>query len=49
MKPREYCCCAIPVMNAGIYATLAEQFVLALLVAVLALATPDSEFSWIIS
>ncbi|KAH8119718.1 hypothetical protein DFH11DRAFT_1499159 [Phellopilus nigrolimitatus] len=41
MKPRDYCCCAIPVMNAGIYATLLEQFVLGLLVAVLALATPS--------
>ncbi|TDL28317.1 hypothetical protein BD410DRAFT_824105 [Rickenella mellea] len=40
MKPRDYCCCAIPTMNAGIYATLTEQFVLSLLVGILALATP---------
>ncbi|KAG6884748.1 hypothetical protein C0993_008538 [Termitomyces sp. T159_Od127] len=25
MKPREYCCCAIPIINAGIYTTLATQ------------------------
>ncbi|EJC98806.1 uncharacterized protein FOMMEDRAFT_161644 [Fomitiporia mediterranea MF3/22] len=41
MKPRDYCCCAIPVMNAGIYVAIAEQFVLGLLVAILALATPS--------
>ncbi|KAI5115313.1 hypothetical protein M0805_004992 [Coniferiporia weirii] len=41
MKPREYCCCAIPMVNAGIYATLFEQFLLGLLVAVLAIATPS--------
>lgn len=42
MKPRDYCCCAIPVMNAGIYATLVEQFIVGLLVGVLAVATPSS-------
>ncbi|KAL5533775.1 hypothetical protein ACEPAG_235 [Sanghuangporus baumii] len=41
MKPRDYCCCAIPVMNAGIYAALVEQFTLGLLVGILALATPS--------
>lgn len=44
MKPRDYCCCAIPVMNAGIYATLLEQFMLGMLVAILALATPSSAY-----
>lgn len=32
-------------MNSGIYATLAEQFTLALLVGILALATPSSPYS----
>ncbi|KAF8140184.1 hypothetical protein EV363DRAFT_1152335 [Boletus edulis] len=41
MKPREYCCCAIPVVNAGIYATLAEQFVVAIVVGTLSIATPS--------
>ena len=41
MKPRDYCCCAIPVMNVGIYAALFEQFLLALLVAILSVATPS--------
>ncbi|KAF9229368.1 hypothetical protein BS17DRAFT_688115 [Gyrodon lividus] len=41
MKPREYCCCAIPVINAGIYATLTEQFVLAIVVGTLSVATPS--------
>jgi len=40
MKARDYCCCAIPVVNFGIYATLAEQMVLAFLTAILLLATP---------
>jgi hypothetical protein len=44
MKPRDYCCCAIPVLNAGIYAVLFENFVLALLVAILAVATPSSMY-----
>jgi hypothetical protein len=42
MKPREYCCCAIPLVNIGIYATIAEQAVLAIVVGTLALATPSS-------
>jgi len=41
MKPREYCCCAIPIVNTGIYATLTEQFVLGILVGVLSLSTPS--------
>ncbi|KAJ7630991.1 hypothetical protein FB45DRAFT_917144 [Roridomyces roridus] len=40
MKPREYCCCAIPLVNAGIYFTLIEQLVLGALVGGLALSTP---------
>ena len=42
MKPREYCCCAIPMVNAGIYATLIEQWVASVLVGVLAIGTPPS-------
>jgi hypothetical protein len=42
MKPREYCCCAIPVINSGIYLTLAEQFVLGILAGTLSVATPGS-------
>ncbi|KAI9572895.1 hypothetical protein HD554DRAFT_2014168 [Boletus coccyginus] len=41
MKPREYCCCAIPLINAGIYATLTEQFVIAIVVGTLSVATPS--------
>ncbi|KAF8843993.1 hypothetical protein BDN67DRAFT_1000520 [Paxillus ammoniavirescens] len=41
MKPREYCCCAIPLTNAGIYTTLTEQFVLAIVVGTLSVATPS--------
>jgi len=41
MKPRDYCCCAIPLVNAGIYTTLLEQFVLGILVGVLSMATPS--------
>ncbi|KAI0280650.1 hypothetical protein BGY98DRAFT_1185417 [Russula aff. rugulosa BPL654] len=40
MKPREYCCCAIPVINFGIYLTLTEQFVLGILAGTLSVATP---------
>lgn len=43
MKPRDYCCCAIPIINAGIYITLTEQFVVALLVGILSVATPFSK------
>lgn len=45
MKPREYCCCAIPLINAGIYATLTEQFVVAIVVGTLSVATPSSKRS----
>ncbi|KAF9569649.1 hypothetical protein CPC08DRAFT_677254 [Agrocybe pediades] len=49
-KAREYCCCAIPLVNAGIYATLVEQTVLGILVGTLAIGTPfivgASTFSW---
>jgi len=41
MKPRDYCCWAIPIVNAGIYATLLEQLTLAIVVAVLSLGTPS--------
>ncbi|KAI0257566.1 hypothetical protein BJV78DRAFT_1163517 [Lactifluus subvellereus] len=41
MKPRDYCCCAIPVVNVGIYFTLAEQFVLGILAGTLSIATPE--------
>ncbi|KAG7099296.1 hypothetical protein E1B28_001154 [Marasmius oreades] len=40
MKPREYCCCAIPVINAGIYATMIEQFLAGILVGILSISTP---------
>lgn len=36
----DYCCCAIPVLNVGAYATLSEQFVLGVLVGTLSFATP---------
>jgi len=42
MKPREYCCCAIPLVNAGIYATLMEQLALGIIVGTLAVGTPFS-------
>lgn len=41
LGPREYCCCAIPLVNAGVYATLIEQIILALAVGILSLATPS--------
>lgn len=41
MKPRDYCCCAIPLVNAGIYTTLTEQFVLAIVAGTLSIATPS--------
>ncbi|KXN89952.1 hypothetical protein AN958_04956 [Leucoagaricus sp. SymC.cos] len=40
MKPREYCCCAIPMVNAGIFATLAEQLIAGILIGALSVATP---------
>ena len=44
MKAREYCCCAIPLVNAGIYLTLTEHFIVSLLVGILSVATPSSEY-----
>jgi hypothetical protein len=41
MKPREYCCCAVPLINAGIYATLTEQCVVGIVVGTLSVATPS--------
>ncbi|KAI9508791.1 hypothetical protein F5148DRAFT_1283640 [Russula earlei] len=41
MKPREYCCCAIPVVNFGIYSTLIEQFVLGIVAGTLSVGTPE--------
>ena len=49
MKPREYCCCAIPVINFGIYFTLTEQFVLGILAGTLSVATPSSNCAPILS
>jgi hypothetical protein len=43
MKPREYCCCAVPLINAGIYATLTEQCVVGIVVGTLSVATPSSK------
>ncbi len=42
MKPRDYCCCAIPVVNVGIYSTLTEQFALGIIAGSLSVATPQS-------
>ncbi|KIY50598.1 hypothetical protein FISHEDRAFT_71637 [Fistulina hepatica ATCC 64428] len=39
MKPREYCCCAIPLVNAGIYSVLSEQFVCGVVVGIVSMAT----------
>ena len=44
MKPREYCCCEIPVVYAGIYTALVEQLVLGIVAGTLAIATPSSEY-----
>ncbi|KAH8988874.1 hypothetical protein EDB92DRAFT_2054407 [Lactarius akahatsu] len=41
MKPRDYCCCAIPVVNVGIYSTLTEQFALGIIAGTLSVATPQ--------
>ena len=42
MKAREYCCCAIPIVNAGIYAALLEQFALGITAGTLSVATQSS-------
>ncbi|KIY46370.1 hypothetical protein FISHEDRAFT_66473 [Fistulina hepatica ATCC 64428] len=39
MKPREYCCCAIPLVNAGIYSVLSEQFVCGAVVGIVSMTT----------
>lgn len=41
MKAREYCCCAIPLVKAGIYTTLIEQFSLGIIIGTLSVATPS--------
>ncbi|KAI0034322.1 hypothetical protein K488DRAFT_45884 [Vararia minispora EC-137] len=41
MKPRDYCCCAIPTVKVGIYAVLTEQLVLGIVLGTLAVAAPD--------
>lgn len=41
VKPRDYCCCAFPLVNFGIYAALLEQFTLGLVVGLLSLTTPS--------
>ena len=44
MKAREYCCCAIPLVHAGIYITLAEQVFVSLLIGIISLTTPSSKY-----
>ncbi|KAG2366617.1 hypothetical protein BDR07DRAFT_1274275 [Suillus spraguei] len=41
MKAREYCCCAIPLVKAGIYTTLIEQFSLGIIIGSLSVGTPS--------
>ncbi|KAE9411028.1 hypothetical protein BT96DRAFT_952841 [Gymnopus androsaceus JB14] len=41
MKAREYCCCAIPLVNSGIYFALTEQLVAGVIIAVLSFGTPS--------
>lgn len=41
MKPREYCCCAIPVIYTGIYTALVEQFALGITAGTLSIGTPS--------
>lgn len=43
---KEYCCCAIPLLNAGIYITLTEQFVVAVTAGILTLVTPPRMFHY---
>ncbi|KAG9094689.1 hypothetical protein FS749_012006 [Ceratobasidium sp. UAMH 11750] len=40
MKLHEYCCCAIPILNVGIYTVIGEQFVLGVVAGTLSIATP---------
>lgn len=44
MKTREYCCFAIPLVNTGVYLTLLEQVFMSLLVGLISLETPSSEY-----
>ncbi|KAG1761906.1 hypothetical protein EDD22DRAFT_953587 [Suillus occidentalis] len=41
MKAREYCCCAIPLVKAGIYTTLIEQLSLGIIIGTLSVGTPS--------
>ncbi|OCF38850.1 hypothetical protein I317_07358 [Kwoniella heveanensis CBS 569] len=40
IDPR-YCCCAVPLVNAGIYIILSEQAIISLVIGILVFATPD--------
>ncbi|KAG8715670.1 hypothetical protein FRC11_001617 [Ceratobasidium sp. 423] len=40
MKMHEYCCCAIPLLNVGIYTVIAEQFIMGVVTGTLSIATP---------
>ncbi|WVQ98188.1 hypothetical protein IAU59_005310 [Kwoniella sp. CBS 9459] len=40
IDPR-YCCCAVPLVNAGIYIILTEQAIISLVIGILVFATPD--------
>ncbi|WVQ69428.1 uncharacterized protein L199_007645 [Kwoniella botswanensis] len=40
IDPR-YCCCAVPLVNAGIYIILSEQAIIALAIGIIVFATPD--------
>ncbi|WRT64627.1 uncharacterized protein IL334_001560 [Kwoniella shivajii] len=40
IDPR-YCCCAVPLVNAGIYIILSEQAILGLAIGIVVFATPD--------
>lgn len=42
-----YCCCAIPLVNVGMYALMTEQFVVCSVAGVLALATPTIVGSYV--
>jgi len=44
MPAREYCCCAIPIVNAGIYAALLEQLAFGVVAGTLSVATTSSMF-----
>jgi lysylphosphatidylglycerol synthetase-like protein (DUF2156 family) len=39
--PKDYCCCAIPLVNAGIYLTIFIQFVVAFVAGILSVSTPS--------